>query len=234
MREASRLVEREDVEALVVSFFNAYRTPAHEAEAKKVLAERFRRSTSVLPRGLAADPRVRADDRGDPQRLRPPRVDRLPRAPGAGAGRQAGVRVPLYITKSNGGVTTARDARQATAETLLSGPASGVIGATSVCGRAGYRDLITFDMGGTSADIALVRDGRPVYSTDETVGRLPDRDAGRGSRRSAPAAARSPGSTRWACSRSGRGARAPTPARPATAAAASSRPCPTPSSSAAS
>ena len=44
-----------------------------------------------------------------------------------------GVRVPLYITKSNGGVTTARDARQATAETMLSGPASGVIGATSVC-----------------------------------------------------------------------------------------------------
>jgi N-methylhydantoinase A len=84
-----------------------------------------------------------------------------------------GVRVPLYITKSNGGVTTARDARQATAETMLSGPASGVIGATSVCVRAGYRDLITFDMGGTSADIALVRDGRPVYSTDETVGDFP-------------------------------------------------------------
>jgi len=81
--------------------------------------------------------------------------------------------VPLYITKSNGGVTTARDARQATAETMLSGPASGVIGATSVCVRAGYRDLITFDMGGTSADIALVRDGQPVYSTDETVGDFP-------------------------------------------------------------
>jgi len=101
-----------------------------------------------------------------------PRVEqylgRLERELGA-----AGVRVPLYITKSNGGVTTARDARQATAETMLSGPASGVIGATSVCVRAGYRDLITFDMGGTSADIALVRDGRPVYSTDETVGDFP-------------------------------------------------------------
>ena len=56
---------------------------------------------------------------------------------------------------------------------MLSGPASGVIGATHVCVRAGYRDLITFDMGGTSADIALVRDGRPVYSTDETVGDFP-------------------------------------------------------------
>src|SRR5438876_3218839 len=84
-----------------------------------------------------------------------------------------GVGVPLDITKSNGGVTTARDARQATAETLLSGPASGVIGAASVCVRAGYRDLITLDMGGTSADIALVRDGEPLYSTDETIGDFP-------------------------------------------------------------
>jgi N-methylhydantoinase A len=56
---------------------------------------------------------------------------------------------------------------------MLSGPASGVMGATYVCVRAGYRDLITFDMGGTSADIALVRDGQPVYSTDETVGDFP-------------------------------------------------------------
>jgi N-methylhydantoinase A len=83
------------------------------------------------------------------------------------------VRVPLHITKSNGGVTSARDARQATAETMLSGPASGVIGAAAVCVPAGYRNLITFDMGGTSADIALVRDGQPVYSHDETVGDFP-------------------------------------------------------------
>jgi N-methylhydantoinase A len=44
LREATRLVEREGVEALVVSFINAYRTPSHEAEARKVLAERFPRS----------------------------------------------------------------------------------------------------------------------------------------------------------------------------------------------
>ena len=57
--------------------------------------------------------------------------------------------------------------------TFLSGPASGVMGAASVCIPAGYRNLITFDMGGTSADLALVRDGQPVYSTDETVGDFP-------------------------------------------------------------
>jgi N-methylhydantoinase A len=84
-----------------------------------------------------------------------------------------GVSVPPYITKSNGGVTTARNARDATAETLLSGPASGVIGASYVCHLAGFDDLITLDMGGTSADIALVRGGRPAYSSDEHVGDFP-------------------------------------------------------------
>jgi N-methylhydantoinase A len=173
VREATRLVEREGADALVVSFINAYRTPAHEAEARNVLAERF----PGLPVTCSHEvwPQIREYERTMVAILSAyvrPRVERylgnLERELA-----RAGLRVPLYVTKSNGGVTTARDARRATAETMLSGPASGVIGATSVCLRAGYRNLITFDMGGTSADIALVRDGRPVYSTDETVGDFP-------------------------------------------------------------
>ena len=173
LREATRLVEREGAEALVVSFVNAYRTPTHEAEARKVLGERFPGLHVTCSHEVW--PQIREYERTMVAILSAyvrPRVDQylaqLERELGA-----VGVRVPLYITKSNGGVTTARDARQATAETMLSGPASGVIGATYVCVRAGYRDLITFDMGGTSADIALVRDGQPVYSTDETVGDFP-------------------------------------------------------------
>ena len=173
LREATRLVDREGAEALVVSFVNAYRTPAHEAEARKVLAEHLPRVHVTCSHEVW--PQIREYERTMVAILSAyvrPRVDQylaqLERELGG-----AGVKVPLHITKSNGGVTTARDARQATAETMLSGPASGVIGATSVCVRAGYRDLITFDMGGTSADIALVRDGQPVYSTDETVGDFP-------------------------------------------------------------
>jgi N-methylhydantoinase A len=171
--EARRLVDAEHAEALVVAFLNAYRTPAHEAEAKKVLEALY----PAVPVTCSHEvwPQIREYERTIVAVLtayvRPPVVrylETLERELG-----NAGVRTPLYITKSNGGVTTARDARQATAETLLSGPASGVIGAASVCARAGYRDLITLDMGGTSADIALVRDGQPVYSTDETVGDFP-------------------------------------------------------------
>ena len=57
--------------------------------------------------------------------------------------------------------------------TLLSGPASGVIGAAYVAGAAGLRNLITLDVGGTSADIAVVEDGRPRYSTAEQIGGIP-------------------------------------------------------------
>ena len=173
LREAARLVEREGAEALVVSFVNAYRTPAHEAEARKVLVERFPGLHVTCSHEVW--PQIREYERTMVAILSAyvrPRVDQYLGQLERELGR-AGVRVPLYITKSNGGVTTARGARQATAETMLSGPASGVIGATAVCVRAGYRDLITFDMGGTSADIALVRDGRPVYSTDEIVGDFP-------------------------------------------------------------
>ncbi|MGH7264563.1 MAG: hydantoinase/oxoprolinase family protein [Candidatus Rokuibacteriota bacterium] len=171
--EARRLVESESAEALVVALLNAYRTPAHEAEAKKVLEALY----PGVPVTCSHEvwPQIREYERTIVAILaayvRPPVVRYLATLERELA--RAGVRTPLYITKSNGGVTTARDARQATAETLLSGPASGVIGAASVCVRAGYRDLITLDMGGTSADIALVRDGQPVYSTDETVGDFP-------------------------------------------------------------
>jgi N-methylhydantoinase A len=173
LREAIRLVEREGAEALVLSFINAYRTPAHEVEAKKVLAERFPDLHVTCSHEVW--PQIREYERTMVAILSAyvrPKVDGYLRRLEQELGRE-GVRVPLYITKSNGGVTTARDARRATAETMLSGPASGVIGATAVCVRAGYRDLITFDMGGTSADIALVRDGHPAYSTDETVGEFP-------------------------------------------------------------
>jgi N-methylhydantoinase A len=171
--EAARLVEREGAEALVVSFVNAYRTPTHELEAKKVLAERFPDLHVTCAHEVW--PQIREYERTMVAILSAyvrPRVDRYLQFLERELGR-AGVRVPLHITKSNGGVTSARDARRATAETMLSGPASGVMGAAATCVRAGYRNLITFDMGGTSADIALVRDGQPVYSSEETVGEFP-------------------------------------------------------------
>src|SRR5256884_6209561 len=75
-----------------------------------------------------------------------------------------------HVTKSNGGIMPVAAARTQTAATLLSGPASGVIGAAYVAGRAGLPNVITLDVGGTSADMAVVENGRPRVSTSEHIG----------------------------------------------------------------
>src|SRR5262249_8689694 len=150
LREAARLVEREGAEALVISFVNAYRTPAHEAEARKVLMERFPGLHVTCSHDVW--PQIR-----EYERTMVAILSAYGRPGGCWAGGGSGgewgapgVRVPLNNPSPTGGGPPARVAPRATAETMLSGPASGVIGATSVCVRAGYRDLITFDMGGTS------------------------------------------------------------------------------------
>ncbi len=84
-----------------------------------------------------------------------------------------GVQVRPYLTGSNGGILTTTAAKERPVLTLLSGPASGVIGAVGVAAPAGFLDLITFDMGGTSADIAVVEDGHVAYSREERIGDFP-------------------------------------------------------------
>jgi N-methylhydantoinase A len=76
----------------------------------------------------------------------------------------------LKIMQSNGGLITADAARGRPVNTVLSGPAGGVQGATYVAERCGVEEIITMDMGGTSCDVSLVQGGQPLVSTDVTVG----------------------------------------------------------------
>jgi N-methylhydantoinase A len=87
--------------------------------------------------------------------------------------RDAGVVAPLTLMASNGGTLSADAARERPVNTLLSGPAGGVQGAAFVAGSAGYEDLLTMDMGGTSCDVSLVRDGDPLVTTETEVGDYP-------------------------------------------------------------
>jgi N-methylhydantoinase A len=84
-----------------------------------------------------------------------------------------GIPARPYITRSNGGIMTIAAAREEAVQTLLSGPASGVIAAAEIAARAGFADLVTLDMGGTSADVAVVENGRIADSRDERVGDFP-------------------------------------------------------------
>ncbi|MFB6073263.1 MAG: hydantoinase/oxoprolinase family protein [Halobacterium sp.] len=84
--------------------------------------------------------------------------------------RDRGVGAELKLMQSNGGLITADAARGRPVNTLLSGPAAGVQGATFVAEQCGVSDVITMDMGGTSCDVSLVEDGDPLVSTDVEVG----------------------------------------------------------------
>ena len=75
--------------------------------------------------------------------------------------------------KSDGGVTSAATCVRQPVQTVLSGPAAGVVGAVSVGRSAGFGDIISIDVGGTSADICLVRDGRPEVTKDGMIGPFP-------------------------------------------------------------
>ncbi|WP_336629775.1 MULTISPECIES: hydantoinase/oxoprolinase family protein [unclassified Microbacterium] len=66
-----------------------------------------------------------------------------------------------HVTQSNGGVIPFSTAESLPVRLVLSGPSTGVVGAAQICSAAGFDDIITFDMGGTSSDISLVQEGNP-------------------------------------------------------------------------
>jgi N-methylhydantoinase A len=80
----------------------------------------------------------------------------------------------IFVMQSSGGITALATAAGQPVRTVLSGPAGGVVGASAVAGRSGFDRLITFDMGGTSTDVALI-DGRPTTNNEAEVAGLPVR-----------------------------------------------------------
>ena len=85
----------------------------------------------------------------------------------------AGVAARPMITKSNGGVMSAALGKTQCAQMLLSGTAAGVIGASYVARMTGDRNTMSIDIGGTSADVAFIRDGTPQYGIGEMIGEFP-------------------------------------------------------------
>jgi N-methylhydantoinase A len=81
-----------------------------------------------------------------------------------------GVDTQLSILRSDGGLASARGASESPVNLLMSGPAGGVSGAVYFCSRAGFKNILTFDMGGTSTDVALIQNSRPRVRRETIVG----------------------------------------------------------------
>lgn len=84
------------------------------------------------------------------------------------------ITVPVRVMASSGGTITSLQTIRRPVETLLSGPAAGVVAARHICALAGYSKVITLDMGGTSTDVALI-DGKPRLTSEAEIGGLPVR-----------------------------------------------------------
>ena len=89
--------------------------------------------------------------------------------------RLAGIAAEVLVMTSAGGLVPIEEAAQRPVSLLLSGPAGGVLAACAAAVAAGYPDAVTLDMGGTSTDVCLVRDGRPEPAAQRTVAGLPIR-----------------------------------------------------------
>ncbi len=164
---------RDGCEGIVVSFLHAWRNPAHEAHVAALVAELA--PDLFVFRGTEVWPAIREYERTTTSVLNAyvhPRIAAyLERVEGQLAA--AGIAAPLLLTTSVGGTMTAKHGRRDCVGMLLSGTASGVVGAGVVARAAQERSVLTLDVGGTSADVALLADGAPSFGSGHTIGEFP-------------------------------------------------------------
>ena len=164
---------RYGIQAVAVCYLFSFKNPVHEWRTRDLIQ-------AILPEvrislSCAVNPTYREYERtcltAFDAYLRPVvegYIQQLERAL-AGMGIGAG----LHVMQSRGGVTSARIAIDRPVTLVLSGPAAGVLGGAFAAERSGYTHAITLDMGGTSCDVALVQDGRPLFSSAGRIGPYP-------------------------------------------------------------
>lgn len=173
VREAAAMLRDMDIEAVGVCLLHAFANPAHERRVAEILREELpgiavTTSTDVLPV-------VREYERSLTTVLNASVMPGVTTYVGRIEDRLANEKVsaPLLLMQSNGGVAGAAAIRQAPALTALSGPAAGVVGAKAIAAACGISDIITVDIGGTSADICLIKDGKIGLTQHGKVGEWP-------------------------------------------------------------
>lgn len=171
VREAARyLVEQQACEGILISFLHAYRCADHEHAAQQAIQAVYpdlfvQCASDVWPIIREYERTVTASLAAYTQPVINRYLTHLQQV-------LADERIPasLRVTKSNGGVTEAETARHDGIQVILSGTASGVMGAAYVAGCSGHASCLSLDMGGTTADVALIENATPQFSTGEYVG----------------------------------------------------------------
>lgn len=171
-RDALRHLRAQGIEALTVALVNSFANPDHERRVGELADVEL----PGVPVSLSSDilPEIREYERTITtvanSYVRPivgRYLESLERQL-----RSGGVASSLHVLRSDGGLASISTAEVAPVNLLMSGPAGGVAGALWAARQAGYDNLLTFDMGGTSTDVALVEAGRPRIGRETTVGDL--------------------------------------------------------------
>ena len=163
-------VERTGCEGVVVSLLHAYRNPAHEQRVKAILQRA--RPNLFVSCSHEVWPIIREYERTLTAVIGSyvqPKVSHYLSSL-QDALKKTGVPAELKVTKSNGGVMSAEHGKTNCVQMILSGTASGVIGAAYIAQQCGVRNCMSLDIGGTTADVALIIDGKPQYATGEYIG----------------------------------------------------------------
>jgi len=171
-REALKHLKRRAVEAITVSLINAYANPVHERRIREIAKE----ETPDLPVSLSSEilPEMREYERTITtvanSYVRPTVARYLSSLRRELKSR--GVGALLKLLRSDGGLMSFEAAEEAPVNMLLSGPAGGVAGVQWVARQAGFDNVLTLDMGGTSTDVCLIEHGEPRVRRETMVGNI--------------------------------------------------------------
>ncbi len=164
LKEAISALLEQDCQALVIHFLHAYANPAHERRAAEIAGAIWPNGYITMGHALLSEYReyergVTAAVNASVQPILHRYLDRLQTEL-----RSSGFKRELLVVNGNGGMVSAGNAPGQSAKTVMSGPASGVMAAAYTGKRAGFADIITYDMGGTSSDVAVIQGGVPAVS----------------------------------------------------------------------
>jgi N-methylhydantoinase A len=173
VRRAAEACRRMGVDSVAICLLHAYANPDHERRVADILAEEL--PGVAITASIDVLPVVREYERTLATALNAVVTPGVSSYVGRIETRLAelSVAAPLMLMQSNGGVAGAPRIRQAAVTTALSGPAAGVVGARQEAAACGIQDIITVDIGGTSADICLIEGGRIKLTQAGQVGDWP-------------------------------------------------------------
>ncbi len=163
---AARALIDQGCESVVIHFLHAYANPDHELRAAQIVADVWPNDYITMGHSLLSESRefergVTAAVNASVQPLLERYIKRLVDELSNG-----GYSGELLVMNGNGGMVSSRLVAREAAKTVMSGPASGTMAAAYTGRKAGIANLITYDMGGTSTDVALIRDAEPSVSSE--------------------------------------------------------------------